>query len=67
MEQRKWKKEIANEKICDQCGSDMKEIKRPRTRKKYGKHMTTYECTFCNHVHRKRTQNEILRDLGERY
>lgn len=63
MNQEEWAKEIDSESICDQCGQDMKEHKRPR--RKYGKHNTTYECDYCGHTHRKRTQNEILRDTGE--
>ena len=64
MNQKQWKKQKASESICDQCGEQMKVDKKPR--KKYGKHNTTYTCEFCGHTHRKRTQNEILRDVGER-
>jgi len=62
--QYEYTKELNNERICDQCGSEMKELKKPR--KKYGKHNTIYKCTYCDHTHRKRTQNEILRDKGLR-
>ena len=54
------KLEKDSEKICDVCGFTMSETKR----KKRIKERTFYTCSECGNRHRKRTTNEILRDLG---
>ena len=58
----KIKNEINNENIGPYCKIKMIENKR----KKHIKHKTSYDCEICGFHHRKRTINEILRDLGER-
>ncbi len=57
---------IENESICELCNCEMKVIHKEGKRFKYDKDHTMYECRVCGFRHRKRTENEILRDIGER-
>lgn len=61
----RYHKATEQDHICDNCAYPMKLIKGPK-RKKYGKINDYYHCDNCGNRFRKRTQNEILRDLGER-
>lgn len=59
------KKNIAEDSICEQCGRTMTlEVVRKR-RNRYDKGHFMYICS-CGNKFRKRTLNEILRDLGEK-
>ena len=62
---RKYEKATKDENICDACNMPMKFIK-GKTRKKYGKYNDYYKCDNCGNQFRRRTQNEVLRDIGER-
>lgn len=59
-------KQVDSESICEICHCEMKIIHKESKRYKHDKEHTMYECKICGFKHRKRTQNEILRDLGER-
>jgi len=61
-----YDKQIESESICTICNCEMQIIHKEGKRHKYDKNHTMYECQICGFKHRKRTQNEILRDLGER-
>jgi len=60
---------IQNEKvsdsICEQCHRKMKLKVIHKARTRFNKHHKMYEC-ICGNKFRKRSRNEILRDLGER-
>jgi RNase P subunit RPR2 len=61
-----FEKQIDSESICEICHTEMTIIHKEGKRFKYDKNHTMYECSICGFKHRKRTQNEILRDIGER-
>jgi hypothetical protein len=62
-----FRKQTDSESICGECNVEMKIIHKEGKRFKYDKNRTRYECPICKNTHRKRTQNEILRDMGKRY
>lgn len=57
-----YSKEVEAEKICDNCGAEMKFTKKPK-KNRWSKESSYYTCE-CGNKFRKRTRNEILRDLG---
>ena len=61
--QKDFEKELQGENICPQCNIEMDEDKKPK-KNRFDKERTIYTCYVCGHTHRKRTGNEILRDLG---
>lgn len=61
-----FEKQLDSESICELCHCEMKVVVKKGKQFKYDKNHTMYECSICGFKHRKRTQNEILRDLGER-
>lgn len=61
-----YDKQVESESICSICNIEMKIVHKEGKRFKYDKEHTMYECSICGFKHRKRTQNEILRDMGER-
>ena len=61
----KLKESKQSEIICDNCSSYMTEIKRSK-KNSYSKCNTVYKCENCGNQFRKRTTNEVLRDLGYR-
>lgn len=54
-----------DEKICMECGLEMKLITHRKKKNRWNKGHFTYECS-CGNKFRKRTVNEILRDMGEK-
>lgn len=65
-EKSEFEKQLDLESICGECNCEMYIIHKEGKRYKYDKNHTMYECSICGFKHRKRTQNEILRDLGDR-
>ena len=65
-EKSKLELELEQESICNICNCEMDIIHKKKKRNRFDKEHTTYECSICGFKHRKRTQNEILRDMGER-
>ena len=61
-----FEKQTDSESICELCNTEMDIVNKEGKRFKYDKDHTMYECKICGFKHRKRTQNEILRDMGER-
>lgn len=61
----KYINQVQSESMCDVCSYPMQLVKGQK-RKKYGKSNDYYVCPNCGNKFRCRTQNEILRDLGER-
>jgi predicted RNA-binding Zn-ribbon protein involved in translation (DUF1610 family) len=59
-----FEEQLNNESICPVCHIEMVCTKRKRSNR-YKKHSTVYDCPVCGFHHRKRTMNEILRDIGE--
>ena len=53
-----------DESICEQCGSKMTLNIIRKKRNRWDKGHAMYECS-CGNGFRKRSVNEILRDLGE--
>ena len=62
-----FEKQTDSEAICELCNCEMKVVHKEGKRFKYDKDHTMYECSICGFKQRKRTHNEILRDLGKRY
>jgi ssDNA-binding Zn-finger/Zn-ribbon topoisomerase 1 len=60
-----YEKATMHDNICDECNMPMKLIK-GKTRKKYGKYNDYYKCDNCGNQFRRRTENEVLRDIGAR-
>lgn len=65
-EKSEFEKQTDSENICALCNCEMEIIHKESKRFKYDKEHTVYGCDICGFTHRKRTQNEILRDMGER-
>lgn len=63
---KRYKDEVASEGVCDVCSAPMNLVKGKPRANKYDKKHDVFECTLCPHRFRARTQNEILRDMGER-
>ncbi len=63
--QKDYKQQLKEESICPECNIEMDENKKPKGGR-FRKEKTTYKCFICGFTHRKRTQNEILRDIGAR-
>ncbi len=61
-----FQKQVDDENICNECEVEMEVVHKEGKRYKYDKDHTMYKCSICGFTHRKRTQNEILRDMGER-
>ena len=61
-----FKKQTDSESICELCNVEMEIVHKEGKRYKYDKDHTMYECKICGFKHRKRTQNEILSDMGNR-
>lgn len=57
--------EIKTENICEICHREMTLITIRKKKYKYDKGHSMYSCV-CGNKLRKRTYNEVLRDLGER-
>ena len=57
--------ELANENICDRCSSEMK-LQKHKRKSEWRKHNDMYVCPNCGHSYRRRTFNEVLRDLDLR-
>lgn len=60
----KFKDEIHSDCICESCGCEMIEVKQKR--RHYGKENTYFKCDLCGIQYRKRTVNEVARDMGLR-
>lgn len=58
--------ELRTESICPQCSIEMDLIKNTKKKNHFDKENRVYKCSVCGFTHRKRTLNEILRDLGLR-
>lgn len=56
--------QLYNEHICPECGIEMNCTKKKKSNR-WKKESTYYDCPICGFHHRKRTLNEILRDIGE--
>jgi len=61
--QKEYKRQVKDESICPECNIEM-DIDKKKKSNHYGKERTIYTCYICGFTHRKRTQNEILRDMG---
>lgn len=59
------REEIKNDSMCPVCNVKMRVTKK-EPRKHFEKCKTMYFCDICGVHHRKRTLNEILRDLDMR-
>ncbi len=60
-----YDKQVESESICNICNCEMKVIHKEGKRFRYDKEHTMYQCPICGNKHRKRTQNEVLRDIGK--
>lgn len=58
--------EINLDSYCPDCNIKMPIYSKGKKKNKYDKEKTIYKCSVCGFTHRKRTLNEILRDLGLR-
>ena len=58
-------KEQESEQICDVCSREMTLNVKRKKRNRWDKGFAVYECV-CGNKFRKRSVNEILRDLGEK-
>lgn len=61
-----YEKEKQNESICPLCNIEMDFIKGKPKADRWDKFHDYYVCPVCGFRHRRRTYNEILRDIGER-
>lgn len=61
--QAEYKKQLKDESICPECNIEM-DIEKHKKKNHFDKERTIYKCYICGITHRKRTQNEILRDMG---
>jgi uncharacterized protein with PIN domain len=55
-----------DESVCNVCNTEMTLVKAKRRKNRWDKCHDFYVCPACGFTHRKRTYNEILRDIGER-
>jgi hypothetical protein len=59
--------ELKNESICEICGRTMELIVIRKKKNQWDKGHKMFQCVeSCGNIRRKRTFNELLRDLGER-
>jgi predicted RNA-binding Zn-ribbon protein involved in translation (DUF1610 family) len=59
-----FEEQLNNESICPECDIEMIFTKKKRSNR-WKKESSYYDCPVCGYHHRKRTINEILRDIGE--
>jgi len=59
-------REHQTENICPECLIQMDTIFKGKKVNRYDKERTVYKCFVCGFTHRKRTLNEVLRDLDMR-
>jgi len=63
--QEDFENQVNDESLCPICHTEMT-MEKHKKKTHYSKEKTVYKCPICGFKHRKRTQNEILRDMGLR-